>query len=302
MWGDRDRWTSYEARGGLSYYHSLGYVPVDKTKESVSRTIEFGIDDYCVAQMAKDLGKQEDYEVLVKNSKNYRNLYNLETGFMTARLSDGSWHVEPPHPENTNTHTHPPAGFTEGSEWTYLFGAMHDPAGMIELMGGREQFAARLEENFKGGHYRHDNEPGHHYSYLFNDCGMPWRTQELVRKHTSEENFRNEPRGINGNDDCGQMSAWYVFGVMGFYPVTPSSGMYSIGAPQFPELVIHFPAGNQSRKLKIQAMKLSEKNKYVQKVTLDGVPLSVPYINRGDLIRAEKLIFEMGPEPCSHWK
>lgn len=302
MWGDRDRWTSYEARGGLSYYHSLGYVPVDKTKESVSRTVEFGIDDYCVAQMAKDLGKQDDYEVLVKNSKNYRNLYHPETGFMTARLSDGSWHVEPPRPENMNTHTHPPAGFTEGSEWTYLFGAMHDRAGMIELMGGREQFAARLEENFKGGHYRHDNEPGHHYLYLFNDCGMPWRTQELVRKHTSEENFRNEPRGINGNDDCGQMSAWYVFGVMGFYPVTPASGMYSIGAPQFPELVIHFPVGNQSRKLRILAVNLSEKNKYVQKVTLDGVPLSVPYISRGELIRAEKLIFEMGPEPCYHWK
>jgi predicted alpha-1,2-mannosidase len=302
MWGDRDWWTSYEARGGLSYYHSLGYIPVDKTKESVSRTIEFGIDDYSIAQMAKDLGKQEDYDFLIRNSKNYKNLYNPETGFMAARYSDGSWHVEPPRSSDANVATHPPAGFTEGSEWTYLFGALHDPAGMIELMGGQEKFASKLEENFDGNHYRHDNEPGHHYIYLFNYCGKPWKTQELIRKHTSEENFRHEPLGINGNDDCGQMSAWYIFGTMGFYPVTPASGMYAIGAPQFPELVINYTAGKRKRSFKIVANKLSAKNKYVQKVTLDGTPLQTPFISHQDIVAGEKLVFEMGPEPNYNWK
>jgi predicted alpha-1,2-mannosidase len=302
MWGDRDLWSSYEARGGLSHYHSLGYVPVDKTKESVSRTIEFGIDDYCVAQLAKDLGKTEDYDKLIGYSKNYKNLYNPETGFMTARLSDGNWHVEPPRPADVNTHTHPPDGFTEGSEWTYLFGALHDPEGMIGLMGGREKFASKLEENFAGNHYRHDNEPGHHYIYLFNYCGKPWRTQELIRKHTSVENFRNEPLGINGNDDCGQMSAWYIFGVMGFYPMIPASGMYSIGAPQFPGLVINYSVGGQTRRLEILAKNLSEENKYVQKATLDGKPIQRPFIRYKELVAREKLVFEMGPKPNYNWK
>jgi predicted alpha-1,2-mannosidase len=302
MWGDRDRWTSYEARGGLSYYHSLGYIPVDKTRESVSRTIEFGIDDYSIAQMAKDLGKQEDYDFLIKNSKNYRNLYNAETGFMTARYLDGSWHVEPPLAPDVNVATHPPAGFTEGNAWTYLFGALHDPVGMIALMGGQEKFASKLEENFNGNHYRHDNEPGHHYIYLFDYCGKPWKTQELIRKHTSDENFRNEPLGINGNDDCGQMSAWYIFGTMGFYPVTPASGMYAIGAPQFPELVINYSAAGEARRLEILANHLSRENKYVQKVTLDGTRLQRPFISYQDIVSAKKLVFEMGPEPNYNWK
>ena len=302
QWGDRDLWTSCEARGGLSYYHSLGYIPVDKTKESVSRTIEFGIDDCCVAQMAKDMGKTDDYNKLTGYSKNYKNLYNQETGFMTARNSDGTWHVEPPRIAGSDTHTHPPAGFTEGCEWTYLFGAMHDPQGMIELMGGKDKFAERLTENFEAGFYRHDNEPGHHYIYLFDYCGQPWKAQELVRKHTSIENFRNEPLGINGNDDCGQMSAWYIFSVMGFYPLTPASGMYCIGAPQFPELEINYSLDGKARKFKIAAKNISEENKYVQKVILDGKPIQTPFISYDEITGGKKLVFEMGSKPNLNWK
>ncbi len=302
MWGDRDPWTSYEARGGLSYYHSLGYVPVDKTKESVSRTIEFGIDDYSIAQMAKDLGKTEDYNKLISYSNNYRNLYNPETGFMAARLSDGKWFVEPPPAPGVDSHTHPPAGFTEGSSWTYLFGALHDPSGMIELLGGQEKFASKLEENFTGNHYRHDNEPGHHYIYLFNYCGKPWKTQELIRKHTSVENFRNQALGINGNDDCGQMSAWYIFGVMGFYPVTPASGMYAIGAPQFPEIKLNFQLKGKQHQLEIIARNLSEENRYVQKVALDGKQLQTPFISYKELVAGRKLVFEMDKKPNYSWK
>jgi len=301
-WGDRDLWTSYEARGGLSYYHSLGYVPADKTKESVSRTIEFCIDDYCISQMAQDLGKTKDYKKLIKLSKNYKKLYNIETGFMTARLSDGNWFVDTPPLAGKNTHNNPPKDFTEGSNWTYLFGALHDPEGMIELFGGQEKFASLLDKNFENGHYRQDNEPGHHYIYLYDYCGEPWKTQELIRRHTSVENFRNQPVGINGNDDCGEMSAWYIFGVMGFYPVIPASGMYSIGAPQFSEITLNYSANGKSRKLKIIANNLSIENKYVQKVFLDGKLLKTHFISYIDIINGNKLVFEMGNRPNYNWK
>ena len=234
-WGDRDRWTSFEGRGGLSYYHSLGYVPDDKTSQSVSRTIEFSFDDFCVSLLAKDLGKTEDYKRLKEWSGNYRNVYNKETGFMAPRLYDGSWSKTPN------------KGFTEGSPWDYLFGALHDIPGMIDLMGGKEQFAKKLDMTFAGDHYRLDNEPGHHYSYLYDYCDQPWKTQEMVRSYT-RGNYANQPNGVNGNDDCGQMSAWYIFSVMGFYPVTPASDIYAIGAPQFPRLILTLTSGDSTSK------------------------------------------------------
>ena len=238
-WGDRDEGVLYEARGGLTYYHSLGYVPSDKTRESVTRTIEFGIDDFAIAQMAKDLGKSDDYKSLMTWSKNYRNLYNEHTGFLNARLFNGKW--------DRNRQE----GFTEGGRWTYLFGAMQDIDGMIELYGGKEEFNKKLAENFEGKHYRHDNEPGHHYAYLFDYSGEPWKTQELIRQYTSNENYRNHPLGINGNDDCGQMSAWYVFSVMGFYPVTPGIEKFAIGAPQFPEFTLRLKHNGKAKTFKI---------------------------------------------------
>jgi len=281
-WGDRDRWTSFEARGGLTNYHKLGYVAVDKTKESVSRTIEYSIDDYCVAQIAKGMGKKDDYQKTIGWSKNYKNVYNKSTGFMAPRNSDGKWA------------SNPNAGFTEGTKWTYTFGAMHDVAGMISLMGGKEKFAEKLTENFEGGHYRADNEPGHHYLYLFTYCGMPWKTEELVRQHTSSENFRNAPVGINGNDDCGQTSAWYIFNTMGFYPVSPASGSYSIGAPQFSKMVLNLANG---KKLYINAVGLSEKNKYVAEVTFNGKVLKDNLISHKQIIGGGTLVFKMTGSP-----
>ncbi len=284
-WGDRDEGVLYEARGGLTYYHSLGYVAADRTRESVTRTIEFGIDDFSIAQMAKDLGKTEDYNRLMSWSKNYKNLYNPKTGFLNARLFNGDWHG------NSQE------GFTEGGKWTYLFGAMHDIPGMMDLYGGKAKFARKLNENFDGGHYRHDNEPGHHYAYLFNYAGQPWKTQELIRKHTSVENFRNLPLGINGNDDCGQMSAWYVFGVMGFYPVTPGTEVFAIGAPQFPELTLKLSKDGKSRLFKIIANNLSEDNMYIQSVTLDGNRIKEPFITYTQIMNGNRLVFEMGKKP-----
>jgi predicted alpha-1,2-mannosidase len=292
-YADRDLWTGYEAQAGLTYFKKIGYVPVDKTAESVSRTIEYSVDDYAIAQVAKALGKANDYKQLMKLSKNYQNLYDAKTGFMLPRKLNGQWDGK-----NEKGHWE---GFTEGDQWTYAFGAMHDAPGMIEMMGGKEKFATKLDSNFAFKHYRHDNEPGHHYIYLYDYCGQPWKTQELIRKHTSE-NFRNAPIGINGNEDCGQMAAWYIFGVMGFYPVAPASGEYAIGAPQFPELTLNYKVGGKSRTFHIIAKNISEENKYIQKLTLDGKALTKPFITHQQIVNGHKLIFEMSAKPNYNWK
>ena len=292
-YADRDLWTGYEAQAGLTYFKKIGYVPVDKTAESVSRTIEYSVDEYAIAQVAKALGKANDYKQLMKLSKNYQNLYDAKTGFMLPRKLNGQWDGK-----NEKGHWE---GFTEGDQWTYAFGAMHDAPGMIEMMGGKEKFATKLDSNFAFKHYRHDNEPGHHYIYLYDYCGQPWKTQELIRKHTSE-NFRNAPIGINGNEDCGQMAAWYIFGVMGFYPVAPASGEYAIGAPQFPELTLNYKVGGKSRTFHIIAKNISEENKYIQKLTLDGKALTKPFITHQQIVNGHKLIFEMSAKPNYNWK
>ena len=279
-YGDRDYWTSFEGRAGASYYHSLGYVADDKTAESVSRTLEYAYDDWCVAQMAKDLGKTEDYNRLMQFSQNYRNQYNAEKGFFLPRNYDGSW---------IDLDDHSRHGLTEGSKWTYLFCVLQDIPGMIDMMGGEKAFSAKLDRNFEEDHYRHDNEPGHHYIYLYNYCNEPWKTQELARKHV-RINYKNSPDGVNGNDDCGQMSAWYLFSAMGFYPVTPGSNEFAIGAPQLPEIKIQL----KDHELTIKAENLSEENQYVQSVFLDGKKLLKPFINYFDLIGAKELRFIMG--------
>lgn len=284
-YADRDLWQGFEAQAGLSWFRQLGYVPEDKTAESVSRTLEYALDDYCVAQMAKAMGKTKEYKQLIQWSKNYRNVYNKGTGFMAPRLASGDWH-----PKVSE-------GFTEGSPWTYLFCAMHDVPGLIELMGGKDAFNRKLDSNFSQDHYKHDNEPGHHYIYLYDYSGQPWKTQELARTHTAI-NYRNQPNGINGNDDCGQMSAWYLFSVMGFYPVTPASGVYAIGAPQFPSISMQYTTGDgKAASLMIIAENFSEQNKYVQKVMLDGKELKTPFLHHADLIRSRTLRFVMGEKP-----
>jgi predicted alpha-1,2-mannosidase len=295
-YADRDKWTGYEARAGLTAFNRIGYVPFGKTAESVSRTIEYSSDNYSVAQLARALGKTEDYQRILAWSKNYRNLYDPKSGFFIPKDAEGKFLEFNPKDKLGRQD-----GFTEGDQWTYLFGAMQDIPGMISLMGGDEKFAARLDENFAGNHYHHDNEPGHHYIYLYDYCGQPWKTQELIRKHTTI-NYRNQPLGINGNEDCGQMAAWYLFGVMGFYPVTPASGIYAIGAPQFPKLVIHYKAGGQPKTLTIIAEDISETNKYIRQVTLDGKVIEHPFITHAALIAGERLVFKMGPQPNKGWK
>ncbi|HTI90208.1 MAG TPA: GH92 family glycosyl hydrolase [Puia sp.] len=295
-YADRDKWTGYEARAGLTAFNRIGYVPFGKTAESVSRTIEYSSDNYSVAQMARALGRTDDYRRILAWSRNYRNLYDPTSGFFIPKDAEGKFLEFNPKDKLGRQD-----GFTEGDQWTYLFGAMQDIPGMISLMGGDQKFAARLDENFDGNHYHHDNEPGHHYIYLYDYCGQPWKTQELIRKHTTI-NYRNQPLGINGNEDCGQMAAWYLFGVMGFYPVTPASGIYAIGAPQFPKLVIHYKAGGLPKTLTIIAEGISDANKYIQQVTLDGKLIEHPFITHDALTGGKVLVFKMGPQPDKDWK
>lgn len=285
-YGDRDRWTAYEARAGASYYHTIGYVPDDKTAESVSRTLEYAFDDWCIAQVAKDMGHNYDYEQLMRWSQNYRNVYYQPKGEMLPRNYDGSWH-------NLNDTEH--HGMTEGSKWTYLFCVLHDVDGMIDMMGGAEKFAAKLDRNFNEGFYRHDNEPGHHYIYLYDWCGRPDRTQELARKHV-RINYRNAPDGLNGNDDCGQMSAWYLFSAMGFYPVAPASNTFAIGAPQYP--LIEMAVGDHT--LRIVAENLSDENLYVDQITIDGRAHTSNFFTWEELTTAREIKFTMSSNAKRH--
>jgi predicted alpha-1,2-mannosidase len=294
-WADRAPWTAFEARGGLTWYKSLGYVPIDKTDESVSRTLEFAYDDYCVAQLAKAVGKQDDYELLMQRSRNYKNLYDPVVGFMRPKKSDGTWDEEAWASKDDRK-----PGFTEGSPWTYLFCEMQDIPGMIALLGGAQKFAAKLDENFSGGHYRHDNEPGHHYTYLYDYCGEPWKTQEKVRE-TMASQYHNAPDGLSGNDDCGQMSAWYIFSAMGFYPVTPGTPIYALGSPLFKRATIMLDKPYKKGPFSVIARNQSLANKYIQSATLNGRPLKEPFIKHSDIANGSTLVFLMGPKPNKKW-
>lgn len=273
-WGDRHYWNGgYEARGGLKEYLQLGYVASDKTNESVSRTMEFALDDYCIAQMAKELQHEEDYLVLMKRSRNYLNLFNHQTGFFQARKSDGSWDS-------------PEEGFTEGGKWTYRFCVMQNVPDLINMMGGKNAFCDELDRNFNEGHYRHDNEPGHHFSYLYDYCDRLDKVQERV-PIIMKQHYQDRPDGLSGNDDCGQMSAWYLFSALGFYPLTPASGEYALGIPHFKELSISLNGG---KKLVIKTSDLGE-GKPLTYIRMNGRLLEKPFIPVREIMQGGILEF-----------
>lgn len=287
-WADRATFTFIEARAGLYWIKKLGYVPVDKTNESVSNTLEGAYDDFCVAQVAKAAGKISDYEMLLKRSKNYENVFNPATGMMAPRNSDGSW--------EKRTHW----GFTEGGPWTYLFAVQHDVPALIDLLGGKEKFIKKLDANFIGGHYFHTNEPGHHFTYLYDYAGAAWKTQKRVATARSF-NYHNYADGMNGDDDCGQMSAWYIFSALGFYPVTPGTDVYAIGTPLSPKATIYFDPDNRGEKFEITAKNGSRRNIYVQSVSVNGKKLEEPFLHHSDIMNGGKIEFEMGCRPKKNW-
>jgi len=282
-WLDREEHTPYEARAGLTYAKTLGYVPADKTAEAASSTLEDAYDDYAVAQIAKAVGKESDYEFFMNRSHNYELLFNPKSGFMQGRNSDGTW-------------ADPGAGWTEGDTWVYTWSPMHDIFGLMKLMGGSEVFNRKLDEHFAGGHNKHDNEPSHHYGYLYDFSGEPWKTQAKVREIAAQA-YSNTPVGILGNEDCGQMSAWYIFTAMGFYPLNPVSGEYMIGSPLFQKVTLRLPGG---KTFVISARGNSPQSLYIQSARLNGKPLEIPVLRYGAIQHGGNLEFEMGPSP-SKW-
>lgn len=201
-WEDRDPFTPYEARAGLTYSKKLGFVPVDKTDEAASSSLEEAYDDWCVAQIAKANEETAAYLFFLRRSLNYTLLFNRQTGFMQGRNSDGSW-------------ADPKAGWAEGDKWSYTWAVLHDVPGLVNLMGGRKAFNAKLDEHFRGKHNDHANEPSHHYAYLYDYSGAASKTQAQVRE-IARHSYANSIDGIEGNEDCGQMSAWYIFAALGF--------------------------------------------------------------------------------------
>lgn len=282
-WLDREPGVPYEARAGLTYAKQLGYIPADKVSESASSTLEESYDDFAVAQVAKAIGNQRDYKFFLQRSRSYKNLFNAARGFMQARNADGSW-------------ADPEKGWTEGDQWVYLFAPLHDIAGVMALLGGEERFNAQLDAHFAGGHNRHDNEPSHHYGYLYDFGGQPWKTQAKVRQ-LAREAYANSTTGILGNEDCGQMSAWYVFTALGFYPLNPASAQYVIGSPLFKAVHLSLPNGNR---FDISAPNNGPENVYIQSVKLNGKSLDIPVITYAQIEAGGKLEFVMGRQP-SKW-
>jgi predicted alpha-1,2-mannosidase len=282
-WADREPHTPYEARGGLTYSKVLGYVPDDKTAEAASRTLEDAYDDWCVSQIAAHLGKTSDAAYFQDRAHNYANIFNRATGFMQARNSDGSW-------------ASPEAGWTEGNQWVYTFAVMQDFGGLQQLMGGSEKYNALVDEHFQGNHNIHKNEPSHHYGYLYDYSGEPWKTQAKVREIANAE-YAAVPAGLDGDDDCGQMSAWYLFTALGFYPVNPASGDYMIGSPLFSTMRLNLPSG---KRFTVEARNNSSTNLYIQAAMLNGKPLDKPVLTWEQITSGGILTLDMGPKP-SHW-
>lgn len=301
---------NYDLYDGLEYYKKLGYVPEDKSSSSVSKTLEYAYDNWTIAQLAKMAGRDDVYRQFLKRSENYLNVFNPASGFMQPRLSDGSWKT-PFDPLNTHGQ-----GFIEGNAWNYSLYVPHDIPRMISLMGGKERFSAHLDslftmhladEHFREteditrdgiiGCYVHGNEPGHHIPYLYNWTGQPWKTQERVRM-IMREMYGDTPDGLCGNDDCGQMSAWYIFSALGFYPVCPGSNWYAIGSPQVSHAIICF---YDDFCVEIKTENQSESNLYIQQVRIDDKEYVKNYIDYETLTNCNTITFVMGPEPQKNW-
>ncbi|HEV2391028.1 MAG TPA: GH92 family glycosyl hydrolase [Verrucomicrobiae bacterium] len=294
----------------VSAYARLGWVPCDEENESLSKTLEYAFDDFCVAQMAEVLGKTDDYHQFMKRACCYTNLYDPGIGLMRPKDSHGQWRAPfDPHFYNENTMSN---DVTEGTSWQFSWYVPQDVPGLIRLFGGKERFAQKLDELFtfheadksKGvediqgriGEYWHGNEPSHHIIYLYCYAGQPWKAAQRLHQ-VIDTQYGNKPNSLSGNDDCGQMSAWYLFTALGFYPVCPASDYYAIGSPAVPKAVIRLSNG---KKFTMMAEDLSRENIYIQSVRLNGKNWETPFLPYRELKRGGTLIFKMGPQP-SDW-
>jgi predicted alpha-1,2-mannosidase len=300
---------SYGPYGDLADYMKLGYVPIDKEVEAASKTLEYAYDDWSLAQMAKAMGKTGIAATFEKRAGNWRNAWDPKTGFMRARLSNGQFR-EPFDP----TFAGYGSDYTEGNAWQYSWYVPQDTAGLISAMGGDAKFVDKLDQVFDAkvdpahfknveditgliGWYAHGNEPSHHVAYLYDYAGAAWKTQARL-KQIMDSQYAARPDGLAGNDDLGQMSAWYVFTALGFYPVTPASDEYAIGRPFVPKAAIHLSDGHT---FTVSAAPLDDAHPYVGSVTLNGKPLDRTYLRHGEILAGGELHFSMQAEPNRDW-
>ncbi len=320
----------FAGRSGLMYYIKLGYAPCDKVTEAVPNTMELAYDDWCIAQMAKEMGKEDDYQLFMKRAKNYTHLFDTETQFFRPKKADGSWLPKLGDNEQTIVKTsgghsyykyfdpllvgrRPNRSYTESNAWQYLWSVQHDPKGLIDLLGGNENFSNRLDEFFTMsptislpkyvgvvgtiGQYVQGNQPSHHVAYMYNYAQKPWKTQEKARL-VMELLYRSGPGGVCGNEDMGSLSSWYVLSSMGIYPVTPGNTQYAIGSPLFKEAKIELSEGKTFRFI---AENNSAQNIYIQSASLNGKELNKSWIDHSEIMAGGTLEFVMGPEPNKNW-
>ncbi len=296
---------------GCNYYRQYGYIPQDKYGASVTNTLEYSYDDWCIAQVAQKLGYTADYKYFMKRSASWKNLYDPISGFMRAKNSDGSW-VTPFDPFYSE-HNPDKAMFMEGDAWQYTFFVPQDVEGLISAYGGKQKFVKKLDSLFTVtsamhgedqspdisgmiGQYAHGNEPSHHVAYLYDYAGMPWKTQSRVRM-VVDSLYHDQPDGYAGNEDCGQMSAWAVWSIAGLYPANPASGRYMFGSPTVNETVIKTKGG----RFIIRAVNNNKANVYIQSATLNGMPYHKLYITHQQIINGGTLAFTMGPKINKTW-
>ena len=296
--------------GNLGDYMHYGYVPFEKSNVGSSMTLEYAYDDWTIAQLAQSIGNTTVAEQFSKRAENWKNLFNERTGFVGAKDGKGNWKTpfDPMHTANE--------GFIEGNAWNYSLYVPQDIPTLIQKMGGNKRFCEHIDSLFtmympdkyfaeteditrEGliGCYVHGNEPSHHVSYMYNWAGKPWKTQERIHQIVNTM-YLNKPDGLCGNDDCGQMSAWYVFSSLGFYPVCPGSGEYAIGSPSVKEGRIKLVGG---KTLTVKANNLNDKNIYIQSVKLNGKPVTNTILTNSEINQGGELIFEMGGKPNKKW-
>lgn len=300
---------NYGPYDGIAHYRELGYVPIDEEGEAASKTLEYAFDDWTIARMAQAMGKADIAATFDKRAGNWRNAFDKDTGFMRARKRDGSFRT-PFDPSASGYGT----DYTEGNAWQYSWYVPQDVAGLAAAHGGSDKLLARLDEVFNAkvdpsifehmeditgliGWYAHGNEPSHHVAYLYSYAGQPWRTQARL-KQIMDTQYADRPDGLAGNDDVGQMSAWYVFTALGFYPVAPGSGEYILGRPFLPKTAMRLPNG---KTFTIVAEGLDDAHTYVGSVTLNGKPLQRTFLRHDEILAGGELRFSMQAEPNKDW-
>jgi len=316
-------------RSGITDYIRLGYAPYNKATESVPNTLELAYNDWCIAQMAKAMGKEDDYELFIQRAYNYKNVFDAETQFFRPKSSDGSWLLElKDHQQEivkAGEHSYykyfdpllvgrrPNRHYTESNAWQYLWSVQHDPAGLIQLLGGNASFTHRLDHFFTMsptitqpkyvgvvgtiGQYVQGNQPSHHVAYLYNYAQKPWLTQKMSRQ-VMDQLYRTGQGGLCGNEDMGSLSSWYVLSAMGIYPVTPGSTQYAIGSPVFDEVTLDLGEG---KTFSIITKNNSPKNMYIQSARLNGELINRSWIDHMEIMKGGILEFEMGPGPNEDW-